>query len=335
VQVEGVAVRTLPLMAKPTVEECTFPVDAVVTWVDGRDPSWNAAREQRLAGLSGTATTRESSGQARFVSRNELRYALRSLHLFAPWLRTIYLVTAGQVPPWLDRSHGGVVLVDHAQILPSEALPTFNSHAIEAALHRVPDLAEQFVYLNDDFFLGRPLQPEAFFNGAGLNAVFLSPSSIGLADAPDAPPFLKAAWNNRRLLEQAFGRVITDNLAHAPYPHRRSTLEEIERLFPEAVAATQRSPFRADDNVSMLSSLAQHYGLLAGTAYVGDSERAYVNISNSDLEWQLRKTLAREQDFICLADHHDHAVNADRLDQTLAEFMATYFPVPAPWEKDS
>ena len=153
----------------------------------------------------------------------------------------------------------------------------------------------------------------------------------------DAAPYLKAAWNNRRLLQEAFGAVVTDNLAHAPYPHRRSVLEEIERRFPAETAATMRSPFRDDDNLSMLSSFAQHYGLLTGTAYAAEhpdaSERAYVNISNSDLEWQLKKVLERRQDFVCLADHHDHALNAERLDRTLEEFMAAYFPVAAPWER--
>ncbi len=132
----------------------------------------------------------------------------------------------------------------------------------------MPDLAEHFVYLNDDFFLGRPLGPEAFFSPAGLAAVWFSPNTIGLDETPDAPPYLKAAWNNRRLLQDAFGAVVTDNLAHAPYPHRRSVLEEIERRFPAEVAATARSPFRSDTDLSLLSSFAQHYGLLTGSAYV-------------------------------------------------------------------
>ena len=193
-------------MAAPTVHECTFPVDVVVTWVDGRDPAWNRARLDRLAGLSGTATTRESSGQARFLSRDELRYSFRSIHLFAPWVRKIHLVTAGQVPEWLDQSHPQVAVVDHSAILPADALPTFNSHAIESALHRLPDLAEHFVYLNDDFFLGRPLGPEAFFSPAGLAAVWFSPNTIGLDETPDAAPYLKAAWNNRRLLQDDLRR---------------------------------------------------------------------------------------------------------------------------------
>lgn len=325
-------VPTLPLMALPTVHEARFDVDVVVTWVDGADAEWDRARRERLEGLTGTATTRESSGQARFLSRDELRYCLRSVHLFAPWVRRVHLVTAGQVPDWLDADHPQVRVVDHREILPGDALPTFNSHAIESALHRIPDLAEHFVYLNDDFFLGRPLGPEAFFSPAGLAAVWFSPSAVGLSDAPGAAPYLKAAWNNRRLLHDAFGVVLTDNLAHAPYPHRRSVLEEIEERFPAEVGATARAPFRSETDLSLLSSFAQHYALLTGRAYAAESVRAYVNIANADLEWQLTKALQREQDFLCLADHHDHALDQDRLDRVLGSFLATYFPVAAPWE---
>ena len=138
-EVEGVAVRTLPLMTEPTVDECTFPVDVVYTWVDGNDPVWNRAREERLAALSGThaaetAQTRESSGQARFVSRDELRYSLRSVHLFAPWVRRIHLVTAGQVPDWLDVDHPSINLVDHSADPPG-------GRAADVQLARDRDLA--------------------------------------------------------------------------------------------------------------------------------------------------------------------------------------------------
>lgn len=331
-EIGGVAVRTLPLMTERTVNECGFPIDVVYTWVDGNDPVWNAAREDRLARLSGTALTRESSGRARFVSRDELRYSMRSVHLFAPWVRRIHLVTAGQVPDWLDTSHPSIRVVDHAEILPAGALPTFNSHAIETGLHHVPDLTEHFVYLNDDVFLGRPVRPEIFFSPAGLFAAFMSPTQVGLEDVPGAAPFLKAAWNNRHLLQEAFGVVTTNNLAHTPHPHRRSVLDEVERRFADAVAGTAAAPFRSDTDVSMLSSLAQHYGLATGTAYLGEAAFEFVNLSNSDLLRQLNQLRARQQDFFCLGDHHDYAMVAARLDQELAAFFSSYFPVAAPWE---
>ncbi len=334
VTIDGVEVRTLALMATPTVNECRFPVDVVYTWVDGNDPEWNADREARIAGMAGTARTREASGRARFISRDELRYSLRSVHLFAPWVRNIYLVTSGQIPDWLSPDDG-VTVVPHAEIMPADALPTFNSHAIETSLHHIPGLAEHWLYFNDDFFLGRPLRPEALFSPAGLSSVFFAQFAIGLTDAPDAPPWLKASWNNRLLLEETFGAVTTNALAHAPYAVRTSVLAEIEQRFKDVVSRTTHAPFRSDTDISTLSSFAQHYGLLTGTAYAAEADTVFVNIANSDLDWQLSQLLNRDQDFFCLGDHHDHGFREWRLDEMLTTFLREYYPVAAPWERSA
>ena len=319
-------------MAEPNIFEVRFPIDVVYTWVDGNDDAWNAARETRLAEVTGTQQTRESSGRARFVNRNELRYSLRSIHLFAPWVRKIHLVTAGQHPSWLAE-HPMINLVDHEQILPADGLPTFNSHAIETSLHRIDGLAEHFLYFNDDFFLGRPMRPEQFFSPAGATAVFLSDNTIGPDDTPDAAPYLLAAHNNRRLLQAEFGVGITNNLAHAPYAHRVSTLQALTEQFPAELAATARSPFRSATDVSTLSSLAQHYGLITGTAFTAQADLDFINLSNPNVDWQLKHALHREHEFLCLSEPHDHALLSQRLDGYLSTFYDGYFPIVAPWER--
>ena len=333
--VDGVDVPTLPLMAAPTITECRFPIDVVYTWVDGTDEAWDDARRARLDGLAGTALTREASGRARYLDHGELRYSLRSLHLFAPWVRRIHVVTAGQTPDWLDTDHPQINLVDHRDLLPADALPTFNSHAIETALHRIEGLAEHFVYFNDDFLLGRPQRPESFFSPSGLTAVATTPHTVGLTDHddPTTPPYLKAAWNNRDLLAAAFGAVVTTNLAHAPYPHRVSVLESLHSRFADVLDATARAPFRSDSDVSTLSSLAQHYGLLTGTAFVAPVDLAFVDISNADLERRLRELRRRGRDFICFTDHRYHSLLPERLDVVLCEFLTDYYPVAGPWER--
>ena len=130
----------------------------------------------------------------------------------------------------------------------------------------------------------------------------------------------------------AFTPVGASAVVVTPHPHRRSVLEELTARFPEAVAGTARAPFRSDTDISMLSSLAQHYGLLTGTAHVGAAEYAFVNLSKTDVAWQLKQLMARDQDFFCLGDHHDHALKPARLDAILADFFETCFPIPAPWE---
>jgi hypothetical protein len=43
----------------------------------------------------------------------------------------------------------------------------FNSHVAESCLHLIPDLAEQFVYLCDEMFMGRPVDRNLFFTDDG------------------------------------------------------------------------------------------------------------------------------------------------------------------------
>ena len=49
----------------------------------------------------GDAFHPESSSANRFASRDELRYSLRSLQAYAPWVRHVWLVTDQQRPRWL------------------------------------------------------------------------------------------------------------------------------------------------------------------------------------------------------------------------------------------
>ena len=330
--VDGVTVPTLALMASPTVDDCRFDVDVVYTWVDGEDPDWLAARDARITALGGTPSAR-SGGAQRYRSREELRFSMRSVHLFAPWVRRIHLVTAGQVPSWLDTSHPAIEVVDHREILPADALPTFSSHAIETRLHAVPDLAEHFVYVNDDVFLGRPRRPEHFFTPGGQYAAFVADHrAVGLPGTEDRP-YLAAAQNNRRLLADTFGVVLTHTMMHSPHPQRRSVLEEVSARFAGEVERTTRTPFRSESDVSMLSSLAQSYGLLTGQAFRQAAHHGYVDLGHQQLPVQLENMLRRDRDFFCVADNLVSAFDDERADALLHDFLERYFPVAAPWEK--
>lgn len=329
----GTTLPTHPAMAEPTFTDCRFEVDVVYTWVDGNDPAWDAKRVARLGG-TGDATMRStfSSGRARYLDRGELKYSMRGLHLFAPWVRTIHLVTDGQVPAWLDPDHPRVNLVDHRDILPADALPTFNSHAIEAALHRIDGLAEQFLYFNDDMFIATPSVPEWFFTGTGANRVFLSHTVVGLAER-DLRPWQLAGDNNRRLLREAFGRTLVNSLVHAPYAHRRSTLAEVAERWPDEVGATMRAPFRSATDLSMLSSFAQYYGLGTGSAVVGEIDSAFVDLTDAHVARRCRELLDRERQGFCLGDGHDFARDPASVAEIVTEFLESYFPIAAPWER--
>ena len=55
----------------------------------------------------------EDVSASRFEDNEELRYSLRSLERFAPWVRHIYIVTNGQLPYWLNLENPRVTIVTH------------------------------------------------------------------------------------------------------------------------------------------------------------------------------------------------------------------------------
>ncbi|XP_054272957.1 N-acetylglucosamine-1-phosphotransferase subunits alpha/beta [Macrosteles quadrilineatus] len=112
---------------------------------------------------------------SRYEDKEELRYSLRSLEKFAPWVRKVFIVTNGQLPYWLDLSNPRVQIVPHESIFTNSShLPTFSSPAIETHLHRIPGLSEKFLYFNDDILLGEEVLPEDFISPRGGQKVYLS-----------------------------------------------------------------------------------------------------------------------------------------------------------------
>ena len=55
----------------------------------------------------------ENTRRNRFADNDELRYSLRSLERFAPWIRNVIIVTNGQIPNWLNVEHPQIRLVQH------------------------------------------------------------------------------------------------------------------------------------------------------------------------------------------------------------------------------
>ncbi len=90
---------TLAGMFDDHADDVDFDIDMVFSWVDGNDPEYLAGRASRRSGGDADADP------ARYRQIDELRYALRSVHAFAPWVRRIFVATDSPVPAWLDAAH--------------------------------------------------------------------------------------------------------------------------------------------------------------------------------------------------------------------------------------
>jgi hypothetical protein len=322
-------------LLQPHLLDVDFPVDVVYTWVDGSDPQWLRRKDDAWVALDPEHHHPSAATSSRFTSHDELRYSLRSLEAHADWVRTVYLVTDGQRPPWLRADHPRLRVVDHRELFAgTQALPTFNSHAIEARLHHVPGLSEHFLYLNDDVFFGRPVRPELFFEASGLARFFLTDALIDLA-GPSARdlPVASAAKQTRAVVERLFGRTVTQRFQHVAHPQRRSTLEALETELADELSRTVRSRFRRPNDLSLPSSLAHYVGYARGTAVPGTLSYLYCDVSERRAPIKLQRLARRrDADVFCLnetdtpGDHPGH--------QLVMDFLQSYFPRPSSFEVD-
>lgn len=134
-------------------------IDFVIPWVDGFDKAWQMEKAKYSNG-SEESRLKEAT---RYRDWDLLRYWFRGVEKYAPWVRKIHFVTWGHFPEWLNIDHPKLSIVNHRDYIPEQYLPTFSSHAIEVNIHRIPDLAENFVYFNDDTFLIRKTRKKDFF----------------------------------------------------------------------------------------------------------------------------------------------------------------------------
>lgn len=306
-------------------------IDVVYTWVDGADPDW-AAAFRSTAAACGRSIDEAALDPARFRSRGELMYSLRSLWMNCGWVRHVWIVTAGQRPDWLA-DHPWITVVDHRDILPADGVPTFNSHAIEASIHRIDGLAEHALYFNDDMFVTRPLRPETFFHPNGLPYLFQSGARVPAVEDERTEAVDTAAIRGRELLSRRFGRVMESKPLHSPYPLLRSVMAEVEAEFPDIVAATQRSRFRSPSDLSTAASFSQHYAFATRRAVLGDIATEYVHVESGRLRRHLDAVrLGNDVDTCCINEtRHDDRQRA-RQEADIRAFFEAMFPIPAPWE---
>ena len=317
-------------------------IDAVVTWVDGADPGLTEKHRQYLAnsGIPGADATR-------FASNDEVTWCTLSILRFAPFFRKIWFVTDNQTPPVFDavRRHfpdqaHKLHVVDHRTTFRGydDALPCFNSTSIIATLHHIPDLADKFVFFNDDFFLVRPTAPEDYFIGGkpvlrggwmGRELDLIEAARRGLDRLRRLPGEQRRHSSKRRMLiaaRLAGMRGRTFITTHAPYPMRRATLAAFERQHPGIWRENLRHRFRVADQF-VPEALANHLELREGNAVILDRQSSvYIRthrISPAKCAEKLRRADADPAvKFLCVqnldqADQQLHSLITEWLDKRL------------------
>ncbi len=306
-------------------------IDAVITWVDGGRIGHRVSRWLRRRSLRSACA--DSDMRRRYADHEELRYALRSLRANAPWVRTVFLVTDGSRPAWLKEGPG-LRVVTHREIFANaKDLPTFNSRAIELRLHGIEGLSEQFLYFNDDTFLGTPLVQGDFFRDGKIMTLFSEHDLPQGAPAPADGAFACGLKNAGALLDARFGKAGRRQLQHHARPMLRSVFLEFARDFPEAFAHTSSNAFRSRNDVSFAACIHPYYAWHTGRAF--ESPLTFSALCLGDDEGKniegLRWLAGNRRDLFCIND--DTTKPCRETWSAMREVLGTMFAEPSPFER--
>ncbi|RYY76547.1 MAG: capsular biosynthesis protein [Gammaproteobacteria bacterium] len=295
------------------LDESLMPIDAVVTWVDGQDPRHMQKLNAYVAEIGGRRPV--TADPTRFHNDGEINYCITSLLKYAPWIRTIYLVTDDQTPDIFHRLKGTqweqkVKIVDHKDIYAGyeHVLPIFNIRSIMTVLWRIPGLSERFLFLNDDFALVQPVFPENFFHKDGIvvrgqwRPVQDRRLSVRLRDwwfkyipKTKKQKFRDRAKHRNAQIYSARLAGYTDQyfcVGHEPHPWRISTIRKFFAENPELFERNLTPKLRTPDQF-ICEALVAFLEMKAGTAIVDDSLVAFKLDPPDQSEKELRDIMRR------------------------------------------
>jgi len=300
----------------------TKPIDVVFTWVNSQDKGWQKLFSQ--------FKNSDEVDNDRFVSIDELKYSLRSIEQYAPWVNKIYILSNCAKPDWL-KNHPLIEWVDHKDVFKKEELPTFNSHSLGLSLLNIPNLSEHFIYFNDDFFLFNRVKKEDFFTANDLSISYLEPYGIVYHDRInyDKEFYALAAMNGKKLFEKKYKISPTQLHRHVPYSFKRSTLLKMEKVFKKDIERTRKNHFRDASDVSV-SFLYNHYALYHKEAVYQSTNSILVNFKN--YKNQEKNILKRRPKFVCINDGGGSSKVKEYKEWT-RKFLEQAFPKMAVWEK--
>ena len=228
------------------------PVDMVISW--GGKPDEERLKERVLWQKKNVES--ESIMFKRYAFHGEIIIAMkRALKYCQPWLGKIYVVypQSCSIPEtemidsfgddykaWRENIH----FIPDSDIMVAEAIPSFNSHAIESVIDKIPNLSRFFLYSCDDMFVTKRIKLSRFFK----DGVPQLPFKKILEPAQVTDQLHNIAWENNRmeLLKQNIEAVYPE---HQMTPLDKEAFRICRELFPDRFSATERSRFRSKSDV--------------------------------------------------------------------------------------
>ena len=313
-------------------------IDVVYLWVNSNDKKWQNKRRNSFDiflknDKDNIALYANTDG--RFRDNGELIFNLRCLENFFPKHGHVYIVTDEQRPAWLSQNKN-VTIIDHKDIIPNKVNSIFASANIESYIHHIPNLSENFFYLNDDIFFGMPVDKQWWFEKelkyfydnephdeySELQSMLLSPINASI----QSKLWLKEKYKNYKHQNIA--------LAHAPRPYKKSLLFKIEREAIDLFNKVRSTNFRSWKTPAVLVDFVPRWLEHHGYAKIKQMHTLYIESGSNDIETKLDQLTQEfgKIPFFCINDTCDNAEASDKRLLLVKEKLQKILPKKSSFE---
>ncbi len=295
-------------------------IDLVYTWVDGDDPAYNDLYNQYAQ------KPRDLNPERIRDVYQLLKYSLRSVEIFAPWINHIYIFTIRpQVPIWLNTKHQKITIVHHDEVFNQEDLPAFNYNVIESFIHKIPGLSNRFIYMNDDFLFGNHVKPEDFFSRDGK--VLIHGTLFGE----------NLGWRIYNKKNDVFGLGLIE---HSPILIQKVWWEEMQEFKSDEIRKIKSHKFRDRKDVMMYKLYRwyclKHQSSECKPIAIWDLLKIHTfhKLTNNFIRQKkaLKKIEAKQPKFYCLNDDQGDNPNA-KVVALVKDFLDRSYPEKSEFEK--
>lgn len=265
-------------------------VSYVFPWVNPADPVWQA----EYAKASGTPI---DFSNERFRDNPLLRYHLRSIAEFAPWIDEVVIIISSrsQILPWMNTST--IKFVEHKDFIPQKYLPCFNSNTIETFLANVPT-APYIIYSNDDFYFNSMTTVDDFFSEDGIPKFY----SVKKDQCKNA--FQQTCLNNFNVIRKDFPNDYKlfeyERAPHCQTPMLRSTVREVYRKHRSEMEQ-YITQFREVEN-NLNQYIYSNYQVLSGNYIKTPKIAAYYDMTLENTPGASTEIFSPTKKLICLND---------------------------------
>ncbi|KAN0003196.1 hypothetical protein ACTFIZ_009352 [Dictyostelium cf. discoideum] len=350
-------------------------IDLIYTWVNGSDPKhiesriyyhnleqiqkkekFKKFRQERLIQKQKKEEEEEEEEEEveeeesqRFRDYGSLKYSLRSVRKYAPWINNIFIITANQIPSWFNQSNSdNVKFIFHEQFYKNKKdLPTYNSNSIESNFWNLPkQVSNCFLYSNDDLFFREKVEVDDFFDNEYYHNLFET-NDIVSSWTPNISK--KDVWtqtlvNTNRVLDRVWNSTGSSprfNAQHGIQVFNKEIWSIISFDLKNELSITSNNKFRNSNDIQIPFVYNQFVKRYSRKFKNMKLNNQYFALTNENYKEALNIVIKNQEHYktICLNDLfqfetfpnsqndlNNHIIN------DISNFFESLFPLPSPYE---